>query len=122
MNTLFIVALIGEAIFSTSLIVAPGTMLGRFGVSFNEATITCARLFGSALLSFPVLLWFAGKSDNLEFKKGTVKSLFTYYLVSTLPLLTARFSGLANPLSWVVIGMHLTLLLWFGYFLVQRTG
>jgi len=120
MNTLFAVTLIIEAIFAIGFIVAPGAMLGQFGVTLNDIATTSIRLFGSALLSFPVLLWFARKSDKPEFKKGTVNSLFTYYLVSTILLVMAQTAGQMNVLGWSVVGLHLVLLLWFGYFLVKK--
>ena len=40
-------------------------MLGQFGVTLNETATVFARLFGSALLAFPVLLWFARRSDTM---------------------------------------------------------
>jgi hypothetical protein len=120
MNTLFAVTLIIEALFAIGFIVAPGAMLGQFGVTLNDIATTSIRLFGSALLSFPVLLWFARKSDKLEFKKGVVNSLFTYYLVSTVLLVIAQTAGQMNVLGWSVVGLHLVLLLWFGYFLAKK--
>jgi hypothetical protein len=69
-DTLFIVALIIEALFGIGFVIAPVAMLGPFGVTFNAIAATFARLFGSALISFPMLLWFARKSDKPEFKKG----------------------------------------------------
>jgi hypothetical protein len=119
MNTLFFATMIGEAVFSIGLVVAPVASLGLLGIPADFALTTTARLFGSALLSFPVLCWLARRSKQLEFKKGVVRGLFVYYLVSTVPLLTAQMSGQLNPLGWIVIVMHLTLLLWFGYFLVK---
>jgi hypothetical protein len=119
MNTLFMVTMIVEALFALGFIIAPGAMLGPFGVILNDTATTFARLFGSAILSFPVLLWSARKSNKPEFKKGVVKSLFTYYLVSSVFLVMAQLAGQMNVLGWSVIGIHAVLLLWFGYFLVK---
>ena len=119
MNTLFVVTLVIEALFAIGFIIAPGAMLGQFGVTLNDIATTFARLFGSALLSFPILLWFARKSGKPEFKKGVVYSLFAYYLVSTVLLVIAEAAGQMNVLGWSVVGIHLILLLWFGYFLVK---
>ena len=120
MNTLFLVTMIIEGIFAVGFIAAPGAMLEPFGVVLDETAVVFARLFGSALLGFPVLLWFARKSDKWEFKKGAVYAMFTYYLVSTPILTITRTAGLMNVKGWAIIGLHLVLLLWFGVFLVKK--
>ena len=97
-------------------------MLGPFGVTFNPIATAFARLFGSALIGYTILLWFARKSDKPEFKKGVVYSLFTYYLVGTILLVITQLAGLINALGWGVIGIHVVLLVWFGYFLVNRSA
>ena len=119
MNTLFLVALIVEALFGLGLTLVPDAMMGSFGVTLDPAATTFARLFGSALISFPFLLWFARKSDKLEFKKGAAYSLFAYYLVSTVLFVTAQLAGQMNALGWGVIGLHLVFIVWFGYFLIK---
>lgn len=119
MNTLFLVSLVVEAIFGIGFVLAPGVLLGPMGITLNDVATTFARLFGSALLSFPVLLWFARKSDKPEFKKGVVNSLFVYYLVSTVLFLITQLSGQMNAMGWSVVGLHVILLLWFGYFLIK---
>jgi hypothetical protein len=121
MNTLFLVSLVVEAIFGIGFILAPGALLGPMGVTLNEVATTFARLFGSAIISFPVLLWFARKSDKAEFRKGVVNSLFVYYLVSGILLLITQLRGQMNPLGWSVVVLHVGLFLWFGYFLIKKT-
>ena len=119
MNKLFKVALIVEAIFGIGFVIVPGAMLGPFGVTLNAITTSFVRLFGSALISFSILLWFAYKSDKSEFKKGVVYSMFAYFLVSTVLLVIAQLAGQMNALGWSVVGIHLILLVWFGYFIVK---
>jgi hypothetical protein len=119
MNVLFLVSLIVEAIFGLGFLFVPGALLVPMGVTLNEVATTFARLFGSALLSFPVLLWFARKSDKVEFKKGVVKSLFVYYLVSAILLLITELRGQMNAMGWSVVILHVVLTVWFGYFLVK---
>ncbi len=119
MNKLFKVTLIVEAIFGMGFVIAPGAMLGPFGVTLNAIATSFVRLFGSALISFSILLWFALKSNKSEFKKGLVYSMFAYFLVSTVLLVIAQLAGQMNALGWSVVGIHLVLLAWFGYFLVK---
>jgi hypothetical protein len=120
MNTMFLVALIAETIFGIGFTLVPGAMLAPFGVSLDQNAIPIARLFGSALLSFPVLLWLGRKSEAPEFRRGVLSSMVTYYLVSTVVLLITQLTGLMNAVGWSVIGLHLVLLAWFGYFFVKQ--
>lgn len=121
MNTLFIFSMVVEAIFGIGFIVAPSLLLGPMGVTLNETATTFARLFGSAMISFPVLLFFARKSDKAEFRKGVVISMFIYYIASTIILLITQLNGQMNTMGWSVVGLHLLFTLWFGYFLVKKT-
>ena len=121
MNVLFMVTMIIEGIFALGFIIAPAAMLGQFGVTLNNVAATLARLFGAAVLSFPVLLWYGRRSDKAEFKTGVVRSLFVYYLASTPILLLTQTTGLMNPKGWSIIGLHLVLLVWFGIFALKRS-
>jgi hypothetical protein len=120
MNTLFLVYLIVEAIFGIGFILAPGPLMGPLGVTLDETSITFARLFGSAIISIPVLLFFARKSASAEFRRGVVYCAFTYLLLSTIILLIAQLKGLMNGMGWGIVILHLVFLLWFGYYLITR--
>jgi hypothetical protein len=120
MNTLFLVSMIFEAIFGIGFIFAPHLLLGPMGVTLDETAMAFARLFGSALISFPLILYFARRSSDLEFKKGVIKSMFVYYLVSTILLLITQFKGQMNAMGWSVVVLHVLFTLWFGRFLFKK--
>lgn len=121
MDTLFLVAIIIEAIFGIGFLFIPGLMLSLLSSSTLDAIATTfARMFGSAAISFSILLWFARKSDKPEFKKGVIYSLFPYYLVSLIIVVISQLEGLMNAMGWSVIGIHVILLAWFGYFLPRK--
>lgn len=120
MNTLFVVTLVIQALFGLGFVFAPGALLAPFGVTFDPISKAFANLFGSGLIGFVVLLWFVRKSKHPEFKMGTVYSEFTFLLVSTIILLMIQIGGLMNALGWIIIGEHIVLLVWFGYFLVKK--
>ena len=119
MNTLFVVTLVLQALFGLGFVFAPGALLAPFGVTFDPISKAFANLFGSGLIGFVVLLWFARKSKLPEFKMGTVYSEFAFLLVSTIILLMIQIGGLMNALGWIIIGEHIVLLVWFGYFLIK---
>lgn len=120
MGTLFRVALIIEAIFGLGFLVVPAGMLNPFGVTLSDIATTFARMLGSALISLAILLWFALKSDQPEFKRGVVYSLFAYYLVSSVLLVITQLASLMNALGWGVAGIHIILTVWFGYFIANK--
>jgi len=120
MNLLFMVTMVIEGIFALGFISIPGVMLGQFGVTLNDVAVIFARLFGSALLSFPVLLWYGRSSDKPEFKTGVVRSLFMYYLASAPILLLTQTAGLMNAKGWSIVGLHLVLLIWFGVYAFKK--
>jgi hypothetical protein len=120
MNTLFLVYLIVEAIFGIGFLFVPGLMMDPMGVTLDETSTTFARLFGSLIISIPVLLFFARKSASSEFRRGVVYCIFIYLLASTIILLITQIKGLMNILGWSIVILHLVFLLWFSYYLIYR--
>jgi tellurite resistance protein TehA-like permease len=94
-------------------------MMNPMGVTLDETSTTFARLFGSLIISIPVLLFFARKSASSEFKRGVVYCIFTYLLVSTIILLITQLKGLMNPMGWSIVILHFVFMLWFGYYLIK---
>ena len=119
MNALFLVYLIVEVIFGIGFLFVPGFMMGPMGVTLDETSTTFARLFGTLIISIPVLLFFARKSASSEFKRGVVYCIFTYLLVSTIILLITQLKGLMNPMGWSIVILHFVFMLWFGYYLIK---
>lgn len=120
MNTLFLVAMIFQALFGLGFTLFPGLMLAPFGVIFTPTATVFANLFGSTLIGYVVLLWFARKTDKLEFKKITVQSEFVFLLISTIIMVITQLKGLMNPLGWAIVIEHVALLIWFGYFFLKN--
>jgi hypothetical protein len=120
MNSLFLVYLIVELIFGFGFLFVPGLMMDPMGVTLDETSTTFARLFGSLIISIPVLLFFARKSASPEFKRGVVYSVFIYLLASTIILLITQIKGLMNAMGWSIVILHLVFMLWFGYYLINQ--
>jgi hypothetical protein len=119
MKTLFLFSMIVEAIFGIGFIFIPGLMMAPMGVTLDETSATFARMFGTAIVSMPVLIFFARKSANTEFKRGAVYLLFTYMFASTIILMITELKGLMNAMGWSIVVLHLVFLIWSGYFLVN---
>jgi len=120
MNTLFIVYLIVEAIFGIGFLFVPDLMMGPMGVTLDETSTNFARLFGSLIISIPVLLYLARKSASIEFKRGVVYCVFIYLLLSTVLLLISQLKGSMNSMGWGIVFLHLGFMLWFGYYIINQ--
>ena len=119
MNTLFLVYLIVEAIFGIGFLFIPDLVMDPMGVILDETSTTLARMFGSLLISIPVLVFFARKSSSTEFKRGVIYCGFIYLLASTVILLIAQIKSLMNAAGWSIVILHLVFMLWFGYYLLK---
>ena len=120
MQTLFTVTFVVELIFALGFIIAPGTLFGTFGVEPSPFAISLARMFGSALLAFCTLLWYARNSKSTDLQTATVRSLFLYWLASTVFLVLAQLAGIFNAMGWATIVMHAGFLIWYGTFAFKR--
>ena len=119
MNTLFLVYLIVEAIFGIGFFFVPDLVMGPMGLTLDETSTTLARMFGSLLISIPVLVFFARKSSSTEFKRGVMYCVFIYLLASTIVLLITQINGLMNAMGWSIVILHLVFMLLFGYYLLK---
>jgi hypothetical protein len=120
MNTLFLVYLIVEAIFGIGFLFMPDLMMGPMGVTLDETSTNFARLFGSLIISIPVLLYLARKSASMEFKRGVIYCVFIYLLLSTVLLLISQLKGSMNSMGWSIVFLHLGFMLWFGYYIINQ--
>jgi len=122
MQTMFTVTFVVELIFALGFLIAPGTLFGTFGVKPSPFAISLARMFGSALLAFCTLLWYTRKSKSTDLKTATVRSLFLYWLASSVFLIMAQLSGIFNAMGWATVAMHVGFLIWYGTFAFKKYG
>ena len=79
MKTLFLAYMIVEAIFGIGFLFAPALLMGPMGVTLDETSTTFARLFGTLILSIPVLFSLHANRQALSLKGGWfILSLFTF--------------------------------------------
>jgi hypothetical protein len=119
MNTLFLVAMVLEAVVAVGFLSVPGALLAPFGVVLEPTAIPLARLYGSAVLTFPVLLAYSRASADAAPKRIAARALFVYFLVSTAVLAVMQLGGLMNSLGWILVAVHVALTIWFGAFLTK---
>ena len=119
MRTLFTITLIVELLFGLGFIILPGTLLGLFGVTLDDFGVTLARIFGSALLGFVVLMWYARSSEEQGLRRAATATMFTYFAISTIFIVLAQVAGITNVMGWANVGLHGILAIAFGWFLFR---
>ena len=121
MKTLFNVNIVAALHFGLGFVLIPSTLLDLYDVSLSDQGITVARLLGSAILAYPVLLWYAGRSGDPEYMKGASRALFTYWLLGTIFLIIAQLDGqLSAVFGWVTIGLHVIMLVWYASYIFLK--
>jgi hypothetical protein len=120
MKSLFTVTVIVELIFGLGFVATPDLLIGTFGVNLSGFSITLGRMFGSALLGFVTLLWYARNSSSSDLHKAALRGMFVYWLVSTVVMIPAQLAGLVNTMGWSVIVLHLGFLIAYGVFAFRR--
>jgi len=110
--------MIVEAIFGIGFLIFPAYMMEPMGVSLDETSTSFARMFGSLIISIPVLIFYARRSSNSGFRRAVVYSAGIYLFVSTIFLLKNQIEGLMNSLGWSIVLLHFVFLLWFGYYAI----
>ena len=120
MQTMFTVTFIVELIFALGFIIAPVTLFGTFGVEPSPFGISLARMLGSSLLAFCTLLWYARGSKSTDLQTATVRSLFLYWLVSSVLLVMAQSAGIFNAMGWSTVVLHVGFLIWYGTFAFKK--
>ena len=120
MQALFLVTFIVEFLFGAGFLIAPGPLFSTFGVTLDPFGISLARLFGSAVLAFSVLAWYARAKDSPTLKVAAARSIFVYWLLSTIVSLIAQLNGLLNSMGWSTIVMHLGFLIWTGVYAFKK--
>ncbi len=117
MNTLLFVATVVELLAAILFIAAPGAALTPFGVALEPSSTSIARLFRSAVLAFPVLLWHARASADAALKRVAIRTLVVYWLASAAIIAITLLGGLMNSLGWSLVAAHVMLAVWSGAFL-----
>jgi len=120
MQTLFTSTFVVELIFALGFIVAPGTLFGTFGVEPSPFATALARMFGSALLAICTLLWYARKSKSTDLQTAALRSMFLYWLASSVFLVMAQLAGIFNAMGWATIVMHVGFMIWYGTYAFKK--
>jgi len=115
LRNLFYVNAILLVVGSLALILAPAIVLERQGFTTdNPEFLQLANNSGGFMLSIGLVAWFAARATDSSFRRQVRLSFFILHLTFVLIHTGAwLFNGVALS---IVIPVHLTLALAFGYF------
>ena len=115
MNTIFLANMVISTLFGLGFTLLPVMMANLYGATLTAGGYFMTRLFGAALLSMVVLLWYARSSDYAAFINATSRSMFTYWLIGSVIILLAQLAGLFNWVAWATFGLHAVFVIWYAF-------
>lgn len=120
MTALFTANLIMNLFFGLGFTLLPAQMLSVYQANMSAEFVFMTRMFGIALLSTCVILWYARRSDSQLIIDFTAKSNLLYWVLGSLALLFAQLAGLFNFMGWGTFGFHVFFALWYLYMMFIR--
>jgi hypothetical protein len=112
--------LIVSAIIAIAFIALPGPTLGLYGISNDAAPRAIAQYFGTAHLSFAILIWYALRSHEASFVRAVVRSFFAGDLAGTIVLLSIQLRGVMNAMGWELVGLTFLFSVGWGICTIRR--
>lgn len=104
--------------FAALLLMAPGRILGLFGIPADETVALLARLLAAEFLGLSLVnLWAAG---DRRFHRPVVRAQFFTKGVAGAAALVAVLGGEGNSFAWLVPATFLGFASVYGYLLVMR--
>lgn len=102
-------------VFGLVFIFIPTLILSFYtSIEVNEVGVLMSRLFGSAILTYAAVLWFASDTPDSEAKCAIVKGFFYTMLIAFAVTLHFQLTGSINALGWTTVALYGLLTL--GYF------
>lgn len=117
-----ITALVTLAIGIT-LIVFPMTVETLFVTNSSPSSDVFIQFLGSSLIGYAYLNWYTAKLSHLEIMVATLIGNLSTLVIATLLSLIALQSGALNQNGFLILLLHVTFALGFGYFaLIAKKG
>jgi uncharacterized membrane protein YfcA len=121
LSNLLIASAVIAAFFGIGLVVATGPLLAIYGMTLDKTGTVVAQLFGSSLIAFAVLNWFARNVTDPEARRAVVLGNLAGNAVGLVVILLGQLAGIANTLGWLNVAIYLVLTLaWVYVQFVQR--
>jgi hypothetical protein len=93
----------------------PGALLPNYGIQSAPGTLLGFRLFGAALLTFGLILWFLRDSREWTALRGLLIGASVGNIVGVIVSARATISGVMNGAGWLFVLTYGLLLLGYLY-------
>lgn len=107
LNTFLKIHAVIALVFGLGFIFIPALVLSFYtSVELGEAGLLMARLFGSAILTYTAVLWFASDTPDSEAKRAIIKGFFLTMLIGFAVALHFQLTGNINALGWSTVALY----------------
>ena len=103
-------------LFALGFLLAPERLLSACGATPDAQLVQMARFFGSAMLGYALLTWFARSVEEAAARRAVLLSLFLSFEIGFIVALQGQISGVVNALGWLTVALYLLFGLGYGYF------
>jgi peptidoglycan/LPS O-acetylase OafA/YrhL len=118
-RSLLTITAVVAVLYGLGFVLMPDTINAIYGVPSDPHTALYTRFFGSALLGFGVINWFAKDFHNWEAIRGVLTSIVVTTAIGGLIALYAVVAGLSNAMTWTSVVVYALLLAGAVYCLSQ---
>jgi hypothetical protein len=115
MAVLFTANLVMNFVFGLGFAIVPDFMLSLYEPNMSAEFTFVTRMFGSALLSTCVVLWYARRCEDQKIIEMTARANILYWFLGSIMLLFVQLNGMFNFMGWVTFGEHAIFTLWYVY-------
>ncbi|HZZ22740.1 MAG TPA: hypothetical protein VFE60_09260 [Roseiarcus sp.] len=118
-RTLLTITAVVAVLYGLAFVLIPDSINALYGVPPAPYTALYTRFFGSALLGFGVINWFAKDFRSWDAIRGVLTGTAVTTAIGGLIALFAVVTGLSNAMTWTSVLVYALLLVGAVYWLSQ---
>ena len=122
LRVFFTILAVLSFLFGIGFVLAPAQVLVNYGIETSPALALLGRLFGGALLTLGVILWFARDFRDEAAVRAVLLGALLGDVVNLVVATMGTLSGVSNPLGWSTVLIYLYGAVGAGYFLAARAS
>ena len=122
LRVFFTILAVLSFLFGIGFVLAPAQVLVDYGIETSPALALLGRLFGGALLTLGVILWFARDFRDEAAVRAVLLGALLGDVVNLVVATMGTLSGTSNALGWSTVVIYLYETLGSGHFLAARTS
>ena len=104
-------------LYAVLIVLLPGQIVRLYNVELTPPGVLVAHLYGSTLLGFGLLNWFARQFQDESVQRSVMTANLVTTALGTIFSLIAQLGGVpgANALGWTTVVLYLLFALAFAY-------